>query len=176
MLLQSGCEWGYKLGDKAFHELLVTPNPMTLTETKVHDAQFGIRPDGTVTAKAYKLGDAGGLYLEVPPSGRKRWRLKYRFAGKERRLALGLYPNILLGKRGGAVMQPESCWRRGLIRESKPNLPVQPFAMSRRGNLPQQGSLSIAMAACRFVWVSDAWASPRKKPPNCWPSLTQRVA
>ena len=35
-----------------------------------------------------RLTDAGGPYLEVTPNGSKRWFVKYRFAGKEKRLAL----------------------------------------------------------------------------------------
>ena len=41
-----------------------------------------------------RLADAGGLYLEVAPNGSKRWFVKYRFGGKERRLALGRYPEV----------------------------------------------------------------------------------
>ncbi len=37
---------------------------------------------------------SGGLYLEVSPTGSKWWRLKYRFDGKEKRLALGVYPDV----------------------------------------------------------------------------------
>ncbi|WP_374531667.1 Arm DNA-binding domain-containing protein [Novosphingobium sp.] len=37
----------------------------------------------------YKLSDAEGLYLFVTKAGHRSWRLKYRFAGKERRLILG---------------------------------------------------------------------------------------
>lgn len=40
--------------------------------------------------------DAGGLYLEVSPSGSKRWFWKYYFDGKEKRLALGSYPTVTL--------------------------------------------------------------------------------
>jgi integrase len=40
----------------------------------------------------HRLADSGGLYLEVAPNGSKRWFAKYRFGGKERRLALGRYP------------------------------------------------------------------------------------
>lgn len=40
--------------------------------------------------------DAGGLYLEVAPSGGKWWRLKFRYGGKEKRLSLGTYPTISL--------------------------------------------------------------------------------
>jgi hypothetical protein len=42
--------------------------------------------------KALWLFDGGGLYLEVVRSGSKFWRLKYRYAGREKRLALGVYP------------------------------------------------------------------------------------
>lgn len=45
-------------------------------------------------AKSYKLADGGGVYLEVMPTGAKYWRLKYRIAGKEKRLAFGVYPEV----------------------------------------------------------------------------------
>jgi hypothetical protein len=44
--------------------------------------------------KPYRLFDGLGLYIEVAPSGTKAWRLKYRFQGKEKRLSLGIYPDI----------------------------------------------------------------------------------
>jgi len=47
-------------------------------------------------SKAYKLADGGGMYLEIMPNGSKYWRLKYRFDGKEKRLALGVYPDVSL--------------------------------------------------------------------------------
>jgi integrase len=43
-----------------------------------------------------RLPDSGGLYLEVAPNGSKRWFAKYRFEGKEKRLALGHYPDVTL--------------------------------------------------------------------------------
>ncbi|HEF0064714.1 tyrosine-type recombinase/integrase [Citrobacter sp. RHBSTW-00271] len=46
--------------------------------------------------KPYKLADGGGLYLLVNPNGAKYWRLKYRIAGKEKLLALGVYPDVTL--------------------------------------------------------------------------------
>lgn len=48
--------------------------------------------------KKYKIGDSEGLYLEVMPNGSKYWRLKYRYMGKEKRVALGVYPSISLQK------------------------------------------------------------------------------
>ena len=44
--------------------------------------------------KAYRLADGGGLYMEVSPAGGKWWRWKYRFGGKEKRLSLGVYPDV----------------------------------------------------------------------------------
>lgn len=46
--------------------------------------------------KPYKLADGGGLYLLVNPNGARYWRLKYRVAGKEKLLALGVYPDVTL--------------------------------------------------------------------------------
>lgn len=46
--------------------------------------------------KKTRHADAGGLYLEVAPSGGKWWRLKFRYGGKEKRLSLGTYPTITL--------------------------------------------------------------------------------
>lgn len=44
--------------------------------------------------KPAKLFDGGGLFLFIAPTGGKMWRLKYRFQGKEKLLALGVYPDV----------------------------------------------------------------------------------
>jgi hypothetical protein len=49
--------------------------------------------------KEYKLSDVGGcagLYVLVKPTGAKYWRLKYRFAAKQKDLPLGVYPAVSL--------------------------------------------------------------------------------
>ncbi len=61
--------------------------PMPLTDTAARQAKF--------TGKQQKLSDDKGLYLLVNASG-KYWRLKYRMAGKEKALALGVYPEVSL--------------------------------------------------------------------------------
>ncbi len=66
---------------------------MKLSDTAVRKA----KPE----EKPYKLADGGGMYLEVMPNGSKYWRLKYRFEGKEKRLALGVYPAITLADARG---------------------------------------------------------------------------
>jgi integrase len=44
----------------------------------------------------FKLSDGGGLHLLIQPHGSKLWRLAYRFAGKQKTLALGVYPTVTL--------------------------------------------------------------------------------
>jgi len=61
---------------------------MPLTDKSILEA----KPE----SKAKKLFDGGGLYIEVAPSGGRLWRLKYRFGGREKRLALGTYPDTSL--------------------------------------------------------------------------------
>jgi len=46
--------------------------------------------------KPYRLFDSLGLYIEIATNGSKLWRLKYQFFGKEKRLAIGKYPEISL--------------------------------------------------------------------------------
>lgn len=48
--------------------------------------------------KDYKLSDGGGLYLLVKSTGSKYWRMNYRFNGKAKTLAIGVYPVITLSK------------------------------------------------------------------------------
>ena len=61
-----------------------------LTDPKCRNAKC---PDDRARAR---LADAGGLYLEVAANGSRRWFAKYRFGGKERRIALGAYPEVTL--------------------------------------------------------------------------------
>lgn len=46
--------------------------------------------------KTYKLFDEKGLYLQVTKTGAKYWRMKYRYAGKEKLLSIGVYPEVSL--------------------------------------------------------------------------------
>jgi integrase len=61
---------------------------MPLNEMKIRNAKS--------KEKFYKLTDSGGLYLHVTDKGGKLWRFKYRFDGKQKLLALGIYPEISL--------------------------------------------------------------------------------
>lgn len=48
--------------------------------------------------KAYRMTDGGGLYLEIMPNGSKYWRMNYRFMGKQKTLALGVYDRVSLAE------------------------------------------------------------------------------
>ena len=48
--------------------------------------------------KQWKLSDRKGLFVLVHPNGAKYWRMKYRFAGKEKTLSFGIYPDVSLKK------------------------------------------------------------------------------
>jgi integrase len=48
--------------------------------------------------KLYRVADSKGLCLEVPPTGNKRWRFRYRFNGTAKMLSLGVWPDVNLAK------------------------------------------------------------------------------
>ena len=79
---------------------------MALTDLQVRRAQ--------PRDKAYKLGDGGGLYVYVSPTGHKSWRMKYQFARKEKRLVFGSYPEI--GLAGARELRDDA---RRLLREHR---------------------------------------------------------
>ena len=59
---------------------------MPLTDIAIENAKPGEKPN--------KLTDGGGLYLLINPSGSRYWRMDYRFAGKRKTLAVGVYPAV----------------------------------------------------------------------------------
>jgi Arm domain-containing DNA-binding protein len=61
---------------------------MSLTDMKCRNAKPG--------PALRKISDGGGLQLWVQPTGARLWRLAYRFAGKQKLLAFGVYPTISL--------------------------------------------------------------------------------
>ena len=75
-----GYEWGYQIRKLGVFMKLTT---IACTTAKPKE-------------KPYKMADGGGLYLLVNPNGSKYWRLKYRHLGKEKVLALGIFPLVSL--------------------------------------------------------------------------------
>ncbi|TMH34902.1 MAG: DUF4102 domain-containing protein [Betaproteobacteria bacterium] len=101
--------------------------------------------------KPYKLADEKGLYLLVKPSGARYWRLKYRFAGREKLLACGVYPETTLaearGKRDAA--------RKLLEKGSDPN------ATRQKAKLVAKLASDTAFEAIAREWhagMAKAWS------------------
>lgn len=79
---------------------------MALTDVAIKKAKAAERD--------YKLADGKGLHLLVTASGSKLWRFKYRFAGKERKLAIGSYPDVGLKEARIARDRARNLLERGI--------------------------------------------------------------
>jgi len=123
---------------------------MPLSDAKVRSAK--------PSTKAVKLFDERGLYLEVSPSGGKWWRLKYRFDGKEKRLSLGVYPDV--GLKDARARRDSA---RRLLSEG-----VDPSA-----NRKAQRSTSSEHAANSFEVIAREWFE--RYSPNWVPSHASRI-
>jgi integrase len=111
---------------------------MALSDTAIRNAKPGAKP--------VRMFDGGGLYLEVAPSGGKWWRLKYRHDNKEKRLSLGIYPDVSL-----KVARARRDAARKLIAEG-----IDPSAARQETKqAKQQDALSTVEA------VSRAWLAHR---------------
>lgn len=66
------------------------------------------------TERTQKLADGGGLYIELTPQGSKLWRLAYRFDGKQKKLALGKYPETSLADARNLREQAKALLAKGI--------------------------------------------------------------
>jgi len=96
----------------------------------------------TPPAKEFKLSDGGGMYLLLTPTGLCSWRMKYRFAGKERKMTFGEYPALSLH---------EARKKRSAAREL---LAVGTDPMEQRREDVQQARID---ASNSFEVVARAW-------------------
>lgn len=90
---------------------------------KLNDEELLTAP---TKAKVYKIYDGQGLFAEVPPRGNIRWRFKYRFGGKEKKLSLGVYPKVSIIEARNRLAQLRALLELGVDpsvdrRESKAN-------------------------------------------------------
>lgn len=100
------------------------------------------------TDKPQKLSDGGGLYLLVQPNGAKYWRLDYRFAGKRKTLAVGVYPDVSLS---------DARERREAARKVLAN-GADPSAVKKA-----QKAAVVALAENSFELVAREWLSKFSK-------------
>jgi len=135
---------------------------MPLTDVAIRNAKPREKP--------YKMGDALGLFLLVQPTGAKLWRLKYRIHGREKKVALGRYPEIGLadarnrtreareqlahGLDPGREKQKASCarsWKRTIASRRLPKSIVKSASamVQRPGHRPPRGGASICSRSCQ---------------------------
>lgn len=63
---------------------------MALTDIQIKNAK--------TPAKKIKFTDGAGMYLLLHPNGSKYWRMQYRFDGKKKTYAIGVYPSVSLSE------------------------------------------------------------------------------
>lgn len=140
---------------------------MSLTAPAVSNANPAEKP--------YKLADGGGMYLEVMPNGSKYWRLKYRFAGKEKRLALGVYPKMSL-----ADARKEREKAKDFLNEGKdPSEEMSKKALKAANMTSAENSLeSVArewFGKRTHIWVPSHTADVKRRlEVNVFPDLGRR--
>jgi hypothetical protein len=93
-------------------------------------------------AKAYKLSDERSLYLLVMPNGSKYWRFSYRFLGKQRSLALGVWPEVSL-----AEAREKRDAARKLVADG-----TDPFVEKKRRKLRAQVDANVTFRAVGEEW------------------------
>lgn len=100
-------------------------------------------PDGT----GNRLSDGERMYLQVDKSGSKYWRMNYRFAGKDKTLALGLYPDVSLA--AARKKRDDAC--------EKPAAGIDP------GEAERLETRAVRLAAANsFELVAHGWMNERK--------------
>jgi integrase len=105
--------------------------------------------------KSYKLGDRKGLYLQVEPNGSKYWRLKYFFYGKQKTLALGVYPDVTLTK----ARERQRAARRLLVDGIDPS---EHKRQARRAAIMASENTFEAIAHEWFLKFSPSWVDNYK--------------
>lgn len=79
---------------------------MALTDTFIRSLKADTKPR--------KYSDAGGLFIYVPASGSRLWRMAYAFAGKQRTLSFGIYPAVSLADARRARDEAKSILAKGI--------------------------------------------------------------
>lgn len=104
--------------------------------------------------KPYRLFDGRGLYLEVSPSGGRWWRFKYRINGREKRVSLGVFPDVSLSEARGALDDVRRQLRAGL----DPAEEIKNKKKAAAPDAPPSGDTFETVAREWFAKHSPAWA------------------
>ena len=109
---------------------------------------------------SYKISDRDGLYLLVTPAGGKLWRYDYRFGGKRKTLALGIYPDVLL-----AIAR-----QRLSVARTNVAAGIDPAVIRAE---EKQALVAQAAALITFSEVGEEW---RARKSSTWSEATARKA
>ncbi len=124
--------------------------------------------------KPYKLSDGGGLHVVVQPGGSKLWRLKYRFAGKEKLLSFGSYPSVSIASARQKREEAKKQMTAGLdpaVRKKLDKIAEEKAAQNTFGavvaehlaNMAANGLAETTLAKNR--WMLEDLAAPLAKRP-----------
>ncbi|HBC7363794.1 MULTISPECIES: tyrosine-type recombinase/integrase [Enterobacterales] len=118
---------------------------MALTDIKVRTAK--------PTDKQYKLTDGNGMHLLVHPNGSKYWRLQYRFGGKQKMLALGVYPDVSLADARG---------RRDEARKLLANS-IDPGDKKKNDKVEQEEARTFEQLAIEWHATNKKWSEEHSR-------------
>lgn len=133
--------WGYIKGYPT--EPTEAIPPMPLTDAAIRRAKPSDKPQ--------KITDGGGLYLYLTPTGARSWRWKYRIAGKEKLLSIGLYPDVSLARAREARDEARRLLARG----------VDPGAQKKAAALAHS-----ALGSDSFETIANEWLATRPWVPS----------
>jgi hypothetical protein len=102
-------------------------------------------------AKVWRLYDSLGLIVDVHPSGGKYWRIKYRVDGREKRLALGVFPDVNVGEARKRRDETRNMLAAG----------IDPAVLRKEERLAQRDKRDRGDASMRFILDSDGALSLR---------------
>ena len=129
---------------------------MPLTDTECRNAKCP--PDRA----RLRMTDGFGLYLEVFPAGGRYWRLKYRHQGREKRLGLGVYPAVTLGK-----ARKERDRARALLETGQ-----DPSEARKESKAAQAAATETTFEAVARSWHEGSRRAPITIRPTCSGALT----
>ena len=118
---------------------------MPLTDTGVRNTKRRERPQ--------KLTDGGGLHLLVNPNGARYWRMAYRYQGRQKTLALGIYPTVSLAD---ARMARDAA-KKLLARDIDPS---QARKKQKRRRMSLRGETGTALPKSEYVGHQTPTAQP----------------
>lgn len=118
---------------------------MPLTVKKVESA----KPAKTLR----RIADSNGLCLEIPPSGRKRWRLRYRVNGKQKMVSLGTYPEVTL---------KEARKKRDVLRLQIQEA-IDPSKSRKERKAKEQSTLEYSFEAISLKWAERHYQNKSPK-------------